>query len=104
VHALLDLMDAARAEGGAFPAVHAGVAHGPVLQRWGDYYGGPVNLAARLAERAVAGVVLADPQARERAADARLEWLPIGVKDLKGVSRPVPAFSVRRAGEAGAGA
>ena len=49
---MLSLMEAAEAEGDQFPQLHAGAAHGPALRRWGDYYGGPVNLAARLTERA----------------------------------------------------
>ena len=47
--------------GGELPRrLHAGAAHGTALRRWGDYYGGPVNLAARLAERARPGSLLTD--------------------------------------------
>ena len=62
-------MEAAEREGDQFPALHAGAAHGQALRRWGDYYGGPVNLAARLTERARAGALIADKAARERAGD-----------------------------------
>lgn len=38
---------------------HAGMAHGEVLLRGGDYFGAPVNVAARLTDRARSGSVLA---------------------------------------------
>lgn len=38
----------------------AGIAHGPVIRRAGDWHGPPVNLAARLAELATADEILVD--------------------------------------------
>jgi adenylate cyclase len=96
-HVLLDLMDATGAEGEGFPDVHAGMAHGPALQRWGDWYGGTVNLAARLADTAPAGFVLADARVHAHADDPRLDWAAAGPKALPGVSAPVDTFTVRRA-------
>lgn len=40
--------------------IRGGLAYGPVLTRAGDYYGPPVNLAARLTDHARPGTVLAD--------------------------------------------
>jgi adenylate cyclase len=40
--------------------IRAGMAHGPVLARGGDYYGATVNLAARLTDRARAFRLLAE--------------------------------------------
>ncbi len=97
VRVVLDLMDAAGAEGDDFPRLHAGIAHGPALQRWGDWYGRTVNLAARLADRAGADSVLVDARARERAGDRGLVWSPAEADRLRGVVGPVPAFTVRRA-------
>ena len=96
LEAVLALMDAAEREGEQFPSLHAGVAHGPALRRWGDYYGGPVNLAARLAERARPGAVIADGEVRARAGEAAFAWSDAGQKKLKGFSDPIPVFRCRR--------
>ena len=97
--AMLQLMDAAEAEGDRFPAVHAAVAHGVALRRWGDYYGECVNLAARLTERARPNSLITHAEVRERlAGDDRLGWSDAGSKRLKGVSDPVSTWRVRRAG------
>jgi adenylate cyclase len=92
------LMASAEAEGEAFPAVHAGVAYGPALRRWGDYYGSAVNRAARIAERARPSSVLADEGVREVVGDdERFAWSDAGAKRLKGVPEPVPVLRVRPA-------
>jgi adenylate cyclase len=95
--AALGLMEAANAEGEDFPAVHAGAAHGPALRRWGDYYGGPVNLAARLTERARPASLITDGMVRERAGDGPFAWSEAGLKRLKGMSEPTPVWRCRRA-------
>jgi adenylate cyclase len=95
--AALGLMEAAGDEGDDFPAVHAGAAHGPALRRWGDYYGGPVNLAARLAERARPASLITDAVLRERAGDDGFAWSPAGTKRLKGMSEPTHVWRCRRA-------
>ena len=94
--AALGLMEAAEREGERFPAVHAGAAHGPALRRWGDYYGGPVNLAARLAERARPASLITDSAIRERAGDTGFAWSDAGLKRLKGISEPTPVWRCRR--------
>src|SRR5207244_12501880 len=43
--ALVDAVDAQRDE---LPQLRAGVAMGEALNRWGDWYGSPVNVASRL--------------------------------------------------------
>jgi len=97
LEAVLGLMEAAEREGLDFPALHAGAAHGPALRRWGDYYGGTVNLAARLAERSRPGALIADAAARERAGDEGFAWSDAGLKKLKGFSEPMPVWRCRRA-------
>ena len=94
---VLGLMEAAESEGEQFPSLHAGAAHGPALRRWGDYYGGPVNLAARLAERARPSALIADGATRERAGDDAFAWSDAGMKRLKGFSEPTRVFRCRRA-------
>jgi adenylate cyclase len=96
--AAFGLMEGAEAEGEQFPAVHSGVAHGPALRRWGDYYGGPVNLAARLTERARPASVITDAAVHERAADdVGFSWSAAGLKWLRGMSEPTPVWRCRRA-------
>jgi adenylate cyclase len=95
--AALGVMEAAGAEGDDFPAVHAGAAHGHALRRWGDYYGGPVNLAARLAERARPASLITDAAIRERAGDEGFAWTQAGFKRLKGMSEPTAVWRCRRA-------
>ena len=90
-------MEAAGDAGDDFPAVHAGAAHGQALRRWGDYYGGPVNLAARLTERARPSSLITDAAIRERAGDDGFAWSPAGVKRLKGMSEPTEVWRCRRA-------
>jgi adenylate cyclase len=96
LEAVLGLMEAADAEGDAFPSLHSGAAHGPALRRWGDYYGGPVNLAARLTERARPGALITDAAVRERAGENGFAWSEAGLKKLKGVSEPTPVWRCRR--------
>ncbi|MBV8445984.1 MAG: hypothetical protein JOZ92_08725 [Candidatus Dormibacteraeota bacterium] len=55
-HMAVDLIRSA-AEGG-LPPVRAGVAHGPVMRAYADYFGRTVNIAARLCDAAPAGTVL----------------------------------------------
>jgi adenylate cyclase len=96
--ATLGLMELAQEEGEEFPALHAGAAHGPALRRWGDYYGGPVNLAARLTERARPASLITDATVRERAGDDGFAWSEAGFKRLKGMTEPTVVWRCRRAG------
>jgi class 3 adenylate cyclase len=73
-----------------------GLAHGMVVARHGDYYGPVVNLAARLADIAVPGEVLAVDTITETASD-RYSFEPAGRRQLKGFGDPVGVVSVGRA-------
>jgi class 3 adenylate cyclase len=57
VHLALDLF-AEWAEDPSLPAIHVGVHTGPALARAGDWWGGTVNIAARVAAAAQAGQLL----------------------------------------------
>jgi adenylate cyclase len=48
-----------------FPAVRAGIAHGPVVRRLGDVFGSTVNAASRLTSAARPGTVLVDAGVHE---------------------------------------
>ncbi|WP_067450856.1 adenylate/guanylate cyclase domain-containing protein [Actinomadura macra] len=63
------------------PQVRVGMAYGEVIQRLGDVFGTPVNLAARLTATAYAGTVLID--------GALASALPAGAYDVPGL-RPRP--------------
>jgi adenylate cyclase len=90
----LDLLQAAEAED--LPALRAGIAFGPAVERAGDWYGNPVNLASRVTGVARPGSVLCTPEVRDACADA-FDWSFAGRHRLKGVSRPAPLHRARRA-------
>ncbi len=73
--------------------VRAGLAYGSVLAINGDYFGNPVNLAARLVAAAAPGQILATSELR----DALPDWpaKAHGPLLLKGFEDPVTAFDLR---------
>ncbi len=75
------------------PQLRAGVACGEALERAGDWYGRPVNLASRITDAARPGSVLATPEVRESAPD--LTWSALRARRLKGVGE-VRLFRARR--------
>jgi adenylate cyclase len=80
-----------------FPALHIGAHHGSVLYREGDYVGGTVNLAARVASSGAAGEFLITEDLREAAGDpvdAAFTLLP--PRRLKGITDPICLVGVRR--------
>jgi class 3 adenylate cyclase len=98
--AAVDLVDhpKAREEG---LQVRAGLAHGTVLAINGDYFGNPVNLAARLVAVAQPRQILADAELHAQLPD----WPVVahGPLTLKGFDAPVPAFELHRGDAAQAG-
>jgi adenylate cyclase len=92
----LDLVEAADAEGEDFPQLRAGLAAGEALNRYGDWYGNPVNLASRVTGIAYPGSVLVAEVVRDAVDEDRYAWSFAGEKELKGIKRPVPLFRVRR--------
>jgi adenylate cyclase len=78
------------------PPVRVGMHTGPAVEREGDWYGGTVNVAARLCAAAGGGEVLVSEATREAAGslrkvelgERRLHW-------LKNVTEPVAAFLAR---------
>ena len=82
-------------EAAELPAVRAGVALGPALQRAGDYYGHAVNLASRVTGEARPGAVLCTEEVRDGAPD-RFDWSFARKHKLKGMSEAVPLYRARR--------
>jgi adenylate cyclase len=92
---LLDLVDAADAEGEDFPQLRAGVARGPALSRAGDWYGRTVNVASRVTGVARPASVLVTTEVREAAGDG-LRFSRAGERRLKGMREPTRLFRARR--------
>ncbi len=79
-----------------FPEVRAGLAHGPVVNRLGDVFGGTVNLAARLTSAARPGTVLVDEGAHDTLGDESSFTLRrVHRLSAKGYPR-LPAWALRR--------
>ena len=93
VHRVLERM----AEASGVLPVRVGMAAGSVVIRGGDYFGQPVNLAARLLAEAAPGSVLADAQFVERLDVARWQTTAMDARVVKGVGEPVVPYEVTRA-------
>jgi class 3 adenylate cyclase len=73
--------------------VRAGVTYGLLLAQDGDYFGPPVNLAARLVANAEPGQVLIDEQAATHL-DQTYVTTPQPPTTLRGIADPVVAYAV----------
>ncbi len=80
--------------GGGAPGVHAGVHHGVVLYREGDYFGGAVNLASRLVRLAGRDELCAS-EAVVQATEGRFDWESRGRQDIRGFSEPICVYRLR---------
>jgi adenylate cyclase len=77
------------------PQPRVGIHHGDAVYRDGDYFGGQVNLAHRVVNRALAGEVLVTGSVADAvAASDRLELKGIGRVSLKGFPAPTELFAV----------
>ena len=98
--AAVDLV-AAAAEDGNLPQVRVGVAHGPVLRAYADYFGRTVNLASRLCDAATAAEVLFHPEPdlveRPHWRAAGLALTPGRRIKLKGIEGAIQIHVVRAA-------
>jgi class 3 adenylate cyclase len=76
-------------------AVRVGLAHGAVSAIYGDYYGEPVNLAARLVSSAEPSTVIVADGVRNAAGDAfAFDALPR--RAVKGFAEPIASYRLRR--------
>lgn len=78
-----------------FPGVRAGIHHGSVLFRDGDYVGTTVNIASRIASEAERRQVLVSHEVRKGASDMDLTFVSIGKRTLKGIEHPLELFEAR---------
>jgi adenylate cyclase len=93
VETALSLVEAV--EEADLPALRAGIASGPVLNRAGDWYGNAVNLASRVTGVARPGSVLCTAEVHDEAGE-QFAWRSAGRFRLKGVSEPVVLYRARR--------
>ena len=94
VDAALRIVQMAEDEGRDFPNIRSGVAAGVALDRAGDLYGSPVNVASRITGVARPASVLGTEDVREAAED-RFRWSPAGRRKLKGVKGQVALYRAR---------
>jgi adenylate cyclase len=95
--AVLGLVDAAGLD--EMPSLKAGIATGPALGRGGDWYGRPVNLAARITSFARPDSVLVDQAVKEaiRTSGAGgYSFSFAGTRRFKGIKEETPVHRVRR--------
>ena len=77
-----------------FPEPRAGLHHGPVVARDGDYFGATVNLAARVASRAGSGQALATTEVARAATTAGVDTVALGIFRLRNVLDPVDLWAM----------
>jgi adenylate cyclase len=90
----LELIERAEGEDD-FPPLRAGVAFGPAVNRWGDWFGSTVNVASRLTARARPGAVLVSEAVKEQIGDTAFAWSAAGDKKLKGLNQPLTTYRPR---------
>jgi adenylate cyclase len=98
--AVVGLVEAAGTE--EIPPLRAGVARGQALGRGGDWYGRPVNLAARITNFARPDSVVADQQVKDSLASDNghhFDFSFAGKRRFKGIEGEVAVHRVRRPDE-----
>lgn len=91
VRTALALASAVEAET-EFPAVRAGINHGPVVKVGEDLFGGTVNLAARVASHARGGQVLCTATVADGLTGSDISIAPAGTQRFKNIAGPVELF------------
>ena len=97
---VLGLVESASTE--EIPPLRAGVARGQALGRGGDWYGRPVNLAARITNFARPDSVVAAQAVKDSIAQTNgwpFDFSFAGKRRFKGIEGEVPVHRVRRAGD-----
>ena len=89
----VDIARAIVTELGTGTPARAGVSYGVLLATDGDYFGPPVNLAARLVAAAEPGQVLVSGALRERL-DATYATTALPPRELRGIAEPVTPYVV----------
>lgn len=77
-----------------FPIPRTGIHHGPAVERDGDFFGGSVNLTARVAAQAHGGQVLGTEIIAEHARHRGLHFVDLGTFCLKNLADDVRLFDI----------
>lgn len=77
-----------------FPEPRAGIHHGPVVERGGDYFGSTVNLAARVASRAGSGQALVTATLLDAALATEIDVVALGPNQLRNILDPVELWAI----------
>jgi class 3 adenylate cyclase len=70
---------------GVLPEARAGLDYGEVLPLEGDYFGNPVNVAARIVGVAMPSTVVVSKTFGQALGPAAEDFTPLGMRELKGV-------------------
>lgn len=97
IDTVLALMSAVEREGDDFPQLSAGIAFGEAVDRSGDVFGPPVNLASRLCDAARPGALLTTEGVHALLEDG-YDWTSVGRRRFKGITEPVQLYRVREYG------
>jgi adenylate cyclase len=93
INAAAELRDRVE-EDEALPPLRVGAAYGSAMNRFGDWYGRPVNLASRVCGAAGVGSVTGTAELVERTED-RFDWVEAGTAELKGIDQPVALYQLQ---------
>jgi adenylate cyclase len=92
----LALVEAAESQDDGFPRLTVGIARGEAIQRGGDWFGHPVNLASRVTSIARPGSVLVTEAVKDAAGEDDYRYSFAGERKLKGVNGLQKLFRARR--------
>jgi adenylate cyclase len=95
VHAGLEIVRQARPM--SLPPAHVGVNAGPMIYEEGDYFGGTVNIAARIVAQAGADQVFVGEDLVRVIEPS--DFVLRGGFDLKGIARPIRIYQVKSSGD-----
>ncbi|PXX08100.1 adenylate/guanylate cyclase domain-containing protein [Mycolicibacterium moriokaense] len=99
--AVMDLVDATDRDDD-FPSLRAGLATGMAVNRAGDWFGSPVNLASRVTGAARPDSILVSESTRDAIGDdERFTWSFAGARHLKNIKSDVGLFRARRSAAEG---
>jgi adenylate cyclase len=103
IAASVDLSGAADQQGEEFPQLRVGAASGQAINRAGDWFGRPVNLASRVTGIARPGSVVCTEQLKEAVPAAGFAFSFIGARKIKGVPGSTALFRARKVADSGNG-
>lgn len=98
IETALELVAEVDKEDEGFPEISIGLDVGQVVERGGDVYGPPVNMASRLSDSARPGSVLVTG-ALQHGRAGLYDFTSVGRRKFKGVANPVAVYRVRPKGE-----